>query len=411
MNPTSINRENERIFFLDNVRYLLVFSVVVFHMTCSYSHYTTWWAVNDDNSVFFDYLFRFLDVFLMPTLFFIAGYFALSSLHRYGTWLFLQKKIIRLGVPWLIGIILLGPIRICIYEYSRGIEGLNLWRRFLINLQEAVMFHTGFRSSYDQFNHVHLWFLSLLLFFFFVFALVHHVMPSRVEKLASERQVANPSIKSVFSVLVLAGMATTILTLFMYLFFIKEPAKETGLLIASILNFPLSRVSLYGICFAMGIYTFHKKWFCGREIPWNPLAWLVLTLLFVLAEEMIYARLISRFTPALGVAHVTIKSFLVYFILMTLMTFGAKYWNNDSTLNRLLSKNSYTIYLIHFVIVLSIQLLMYRWDVSIYLKFIIGSILALALSFLFSEFAVRRYPKSSIMGMVSLFGLLAFTLS
>lgn len=407
-----MDRENERIFFFDNVRYLLVFLVVIFHMTCSYSHYSTWWAVNDDNSIFFDYIFRFLNVFLMPALFFIAGYFALPSLHRYGTWLFLQKKIIRLGIPWLIGILLLGPIRIYIYEYSRGIEGLNLWRRFVINVQEAAMFHTGFRNSYDQFNHVHLWFLSLLLFFFFVLALVNHGLSFRDRKLSPDRQVKEPSIKSIFSVLVLVSMVTTILTLIMYLLFIKEAGKEPAVIIATVLQFQPTSVCLYGICFALGIYTFHKNWFSSRKIPGNPLAWLVLTLSLLLAIEMIYASLISRFTPTLGASYVTIKSFLVFSIIMTLMTFGGRCWNSGSKLNRLLAKNSYTIYLIHFVIVLSIQLLMYKWwDVSIYLKFVIGSILALALSFLFSEFLARRYPKSSIMGMVSLFVVLVITLN
>lgn len=412
MNSSSRNELNERIFFFDNVRYLLVFLVVIFHITCSYSHYSTWWAVNDANSIVFDYIFRFLNIFLMPALFFIAGYFAVPSLHRYGTRLFLQKKIIRLGIPWLIGILLLGPIRIYIYEYSRGIEGLNLWERFVINVQEAAMFHTGVINSYQQFNHVHLWFLSLLLFFFFVFGLVHRVMTSRTGKLSPDRQVTDPSTKSIFLVLVLVSMVTTILTLIMFLLFIKEPGKAPAVIIVSILQFQPTVVCLYGICFALGIYTFHKNWFSSRKIHGNPLAWFLLTLSLLLAEEMVYASIISRFTPILGVTYITVKSFLVFSIIMTLMAFGGKYWNSGNKLNRLLSNNSYTIYLIHFVIVLSIQLLMYKWwDVSIYIKFVIGSILALGLSFLFSEFVVRRYPKSSIMGMVSLFGVLSLALN
>ena len=165
MNPSSISREKERIFFFDNIRYLLVFLVVVFHMTCSYSHYTTWWAVNDDNSVFFDYLMRFLNIFLMPVLFFIAGYFTLPSLDRSGTWLFIKKKFIRLGIPWLIGVILVPPIRIYIYEYSRGVEGISLLGNFVKTIGEAATFRTGLITSYDQFNHAHFWFLTLLFSF------------------------------------------------------------------------------------------------------------------------------------------------------------------------------------------------------------------------------------------------------
>jgi fucose 4-O-acetylase-like acetyltransferase len=111
-------KDEERILFFDNIRYLMVLLVVVLHIACGYSNYTTWWAVNDDNSAFCDFILRLLGVFLMPTLFFIAGYFALQSLHRKGTWLFIKSKMIRLGIPWLIGVVLLGPVRTYIYEYS-----------------------------------------------------------------------------------------------------------------------------------------------------------------------------------------------------------------------------------------------------------------------------------------------------
>ena len=76
-----------RIGYFDNIRYLMVLLVVVFHSACGYSNNTQWWAVDDANSTFFDYLLSVLGVFLMPTLFFIAGYFALPSLQQKGKWL------------------------------------------------------------------------------------------------------------------------------------------------------------------------------------------------------------------------------------------------------------------------------------------------------------------------------------
>jgi glucan biosynthesis protein C len=40
-----------------------------------------------------------LDVPIMPILFFLAGYFALRSLQKRGTWLFLKDKLVRIGMP------------------------------------------------------------------------------------------------------------------------------------------------------------------------------------------------------------------------------------------------------------------------------------------------------------------------
>ena len=85
--------DTSRIIFLDNLRYLLVLLVVVLHAACSYSKLTHWWCVSDSSSPFFDDLLMVLDVFLMPILFFIAGYFAISSLQDKGINHFLKKKL------------------------------------------------------------------------------------------------------------------------------------------------------------------------------------------------------------------------------------------------------------------------------------------------------------------------------
>ncbi len=406
-----LSRDDERILFFDNMRYLMVLLVVVLHVACGYSHYTTWWAVNDDNSVFFDFILRFLGVFLMPTLFFIAGYFTLPSLHRKGTWLFIKSKLIRLGIPWLIGVLLLGPVRIYIHEYSRGFEDLNLWRLFVINIKDVLALRTGFINSVYQFNHVHFWFISLLLFFFLVFALLHHGRRQRSETLPPEKRTEAPTNKSIFSVLVLVSVMTAVLTLFMFWLFTKEPGREPWVIIASVVQFQPTRVCLYGICFGLGIYAFHNNWFSSGKTPGNLMYWIVLTLALWFAKEMVLASLLSRFTLTLGVIHETLRAFLVFSIIMTEVAFGGKYWQSASRFNRSLAKNSYTIYLIHLVIVFLSQLLMYKWwNVSIYVKFAIGSVSSLMLSYLFSEFVVRRYPRSSVAGMAGMFAVLAVIL-
>ena len=403
----SESQDDARICYFDNIRYLMVLLVVVLHVACGYSHYTVWWAVNDGNAVFFDYILRFLGVFLMPTLFFIAGYFALPSLNRKGARLFIKSKLIRLGLPWLIGVVLLGPVRNYIYEYSRGFEEANLWRLFVIYVADAVSLRTGFINSVYQFSHIHFWFISLLLLFFIVFALMHGGMRRPSETLASRRQPEDPAIKSVFLVLVLVSVMTAALTLLMFWLFTKGPGREPWVIVASVLQFQPTRVCLYGICFGLGIYTFHKNWFGSGKTPGNLIFWAALTLTIWIAKEAVLTSLLSRFTLTLGVIHETIRAFLVFSIIMTLVAFGGKYWQSASRINRSLAKNSYTIYLIHLIIVFLIQLLMFKWwDVSIYVKFATGSLLSLTVSYLCSEFMIRRYPRSSIAGMTGLFAVL-----
>ena len=148
---------DDRILFFDNIRYLMVLLVVVFHSAAAYSHYSTWWPINDNNSVFFDYVCHLFDIFLMPTLFFIAGYFALPSLRKKNTWHFVKNKIKRLGIPWLIGVMLMGPIKDYIHFYSLTDGFLDLWSVFLVKMKIAFTFGTGFITPTPEFNHLHLW--------------------------------------------------------------------------------------------------------------------------------------------------------------------------------------------------------------------------------------------------------------
>jgi glucan biosynthesis protein C len=165
----------DRVIFLDNIRYLMVLLVVMLHSALAYTNNAPWWTVNDENSIFIDYLLGVLDVFLMPTLFFIAGYFALPSLQQKGKWLFIRVKLKRLGIPWLLGIFLLVPIINYIHLYSRGYPTtlMSLWGKFALNFEEVLSLYTGFITSVVKFHQHHFWFISLLLVFFIVFAFLH----------------------------------------------------------------------------------------------------------------------------------------------------------------------------------------------------------------------------------------------
>ena len=96
-NTTSQNR----LVFLDNLRYFIVLLVVILHVSISYANVgAPWWYVVDANKhAFFDILIIVLDSFIMPVLFFIAGYFALNSIRQKTLDAFIVSKLKRLGIP------------------------------------------------------------------------------------------------------------------------------------------------------------------------------------------------------------------------------------------------------------------------------------------------------------------------
>ena len=63
------NHFRSRVIFLDNLRYLLVFGVVLQHASNSYIG-LDWWPVMDATNIIAEWLNAFFDSFLMPSRFF-----------------------------------------------------------------------------------------------------------------------------------------------------------------------------------------------------------------------------------------------------------------------------------------------------------------------------------------------------
>ena len=99
-----------RIVFLDNIRYLMIVFVVVYHSVAAYSTVAPWWGVHDGSFSMADIIRELFDVFMMPVIFFISGYFALPSLEKQGVKGFIKDKGKRLLIPWALGVFVVTPL-------------------------------------------------------------------------------------------------------------------------------------------------------------------------------------------------------------------------------------------------------------------------------------------------------------
>ena len=122
--------------------------------------------------------------------------------------------------------------------------------------------------------------------------------------------------------------------------------------------------------------------------------------------------LINNFSIGLAIGYVLMRTFLVYTILLALISFGVKHWNRSSKFSRQLGVNSYNIYLLHMLFVIVVQLLLLKWfGIPIFIKFGIVTLSTILLSYLISQYAIRPFPKLSVAGMITLFVLLATVLN
>ena len=153
--------ESTRMHFLDNLRAFVVLLVIALHGFMNYMAYASdCYVVDRQNSIFFTLLVLLIDVPIMPIMFFIAGYFALPSLRKSGGRVFLREKLMRLGIPWAIAVLVLAPPIAYMTYLSRDVPmGLfEFWR-------------TDFWTEmYEQSVY---WFLGILLFMFLVLGFVY----------------------------------------------------------------------------------------------------------------------------------------------------------------------------------------------------------------------------------------------
>lgn len=403
-----------RIGFFDNIRYLMVLLVVVLHSACGYSNNTQWWAVNDANSIFFDYLLGVLGVFLMPTLFFIAGYFALPSLQQKGKWLFIKSKLKRLGIPCLLGVVLMVPIINLIHLYSRDypVSLLSLWSRFVKNIEGALSLHTGFITSSLQFQHKHFWFISLLLVFFIIFTFLHDAKKRWLPNKPTSAKSKTPTMRSILLVLSLVSVLTALITFFIYGIFHGSPNRDPWIIIGGLIQFQASKIILYISCFSLGVYAFSKNWLKNGKTPGHFLFWTILSIGLMYCQGKVLTILMTNFSIGLALSWVLMHTFLVFTILLALISFGINHWHCPSKVSRQFSVNAYNIYLLHMLFVVVVQLLLLEWvSISIFIKFGIVTLSTILLSYLISQYAIKPFPKISVAGMIALFVLLVAVLN
>ena len=138
---------DSRIYYLDNIRSIIIVFVVFFHAILPYVG-SPWWYVNDPPAIPYSFYYLvLLEPFLMPILFFIAGLLAWPAYERKGASLFMASKVKRLLFPFLLCTFLFSPImpfiRSSLRAASLGDQTPGFWRFWLKLLGSGTRILTG----------------------------------------------------------------------------------------------------------------------------------------------------------------------------------------------------------------------------------------------------------------------------
>lgn len=399
----STSLASARVAFMDNLRYLMVVLVIVYHAVAAYALVAPHWAVHDTQAFAADIIRELLDVFMMPVLFFAAGYFALPTLQKKGVWGFLKDKVRRLLVPWALAVLVILPLAL----YDQPVKPVrpfwNYWLSYLGGFETRLRFTQAPVGPATQAIY---WFISLLFAFFVLFALLYALARRArgAAVLSAARQSTSgysmPMTLLVFGLLISAAY-------FISLLFVPDSSWFT---LYMFLEFQVTRLVPFAAYFAFGVYAQSQGWFADGRPPGSLPLWGTLSAVLAVAY-LVFGQ--PLFADTAGTAHLAagylllfafLRSFLGLSLFVTLVSFGVRYWNYTSGLDRQLAATSYNIYLAHFLVVVALQAALLTWTGGpVPVKIAIVFLVALTLSFALSRWVLAHHARAFALAVVALF--------
>jgi glucan biosynthesis protein C len=378
-NLTSVIRLTSvtRMFFADNLRTALVILVVLHHLAVTYAANTAFYYVESPSNgiavlvlAFFQ---LFNQAFFMGLLFLLSGYFTPASYERKGTGTFLKDRLVRFGIPLIVGAFLLYPLADFI-----GIPNIPASLLASSKITTPLTW-----QQYPQFINIGvLWFVAMLLVFDIGYAAWRWATRNRA--VLSVNKPSLPTYKAV-------GAFILALALVSFLARIIVPIGH------SIMMFPsLGYLPQYLSFFLIGVVAYRGDWL--RTISSSmakrvfAVALIATLILFPISltglkggnflggwywQSAAYALWDSTFAVGMGLG---------------LVVLFRRYFNQPGRLGQFLSKHSYTVYIIHpLILVILAAIVLKGVGLPTLQKFVLAAVIAVPLCFGVA-YLIRKIP-------------------
>ncbi|HUH83067.1 MAG TPA: acyltransferase [Stellaceae bacterium] len=381
---TSLPIANARDVAFDYLRATLTLMVVAHHSSLAYTtfakfdkaHYllSTAPVVDSTRWLFLDYAENFNDVFFMSLMFFISGLFVWPALKRSGAADFMRSRALRLGVPFVVVWALWMPLAYYASWQMTG-QDAGYWDYWWNNVGE------------DRLPSGPLWFVWLLLFFDILAAGVFVARPGR-----SSSQGASQDWSRRHPVILAAGMF--VICAIVYLPLLKAFGFGAwGTFLVRPLFFQLSRIGLYFVWFAAGIWVGWNGVGDGLLAADGALArrwrWWC-RFCFLAYNALVFVPLVPALTAGLsadqrgvleGVLWTAscVASSFAFLALFRGVVRMRRTWMDS------ISRSAYVIYLVHYVFVVWVQRALLGVDLHAGLKFVVTFVVAAGLSWLTAQ--------------------------
>jgi len=366
-----------RLAFIDNIRWSMIVLVLSMHAADTYSPFGNWYYVDRGpaglpTKIFFGVYQSFLQAFFMALLFFVAGYFSAAAYDRKGFAPFVRDRLLRLGVPTLLYMLVIGPLTQYFLSWTWGNGGFS--HQWLLHLKDGEwLSETG-----------PMWFCAALLAFSILYGLA---------RLSGWKEIALLPDR--------AGIALLIAVMALSTFLVRVRVSEE----ASVLNMHPGDFPQYVLMYLAGAYGFRGKWldefsdrFCFRA------AALILSISIPLFGALIVlggglegdtAKYSGGFNLVSAGKCLWEALVCVGMALLILAAFR-RWFNTQRPVARVLSDNAFGVYLIHPPILIALAIALHPLLWPPIAKAALLTVLAAIGSFAASALVLRKSPLRAI---------------
>jgi len=375
-------RSASRLLFIDNIRWSMIVLVLSMHASDTYSPFGNWYYVDRQRTGFGTALFfgvyqSFLQAFFMAVLFFIAGYFSAAAFDRKGLAQFARDRVLRLGVPTLLYMLVIGPLTQYFLSRTWGHGGFP--HQWLLHLKDGEwLSETG-----------PMWFCAVLLLFSLLYGLLRFA--------GWEESKVVPRSDRAFGLATAAFVGAMAVSTFLVRIAVPEGA--------SVLNVHPGDFPQYVLMYAAGAFGFRGNWLLAAPdrscIRWGSLALLLSVPLFAAliwlggamqGDTSLYD---GGFNPV-SAGKCLWEALVCVGMGLLLLAVYRRHFNTQGPVARWLSDNAFGVYLIHPPILIGSAILLQPVALNAIAKAALLTAVAAVGSFAVSAFVLRKSPLRAI---------------
>jgi glucans biosynthesis protein C len=363
-----------RLYFLDNIRLVLIVMVVLFHLALTYGARHGWYYYETTSdpmtstvlTVFSDYG----RAFVLGIFFMISGYFTPGACDRRGLGGFVADRVFRLAVPLVFFACIVRPTLV----YTMNFDTLGSQYSALANIIEFRNVAPG-----------PLWFVEVLLIFSGVYA-ISRLLWGRLAAQSNHEHGGVPGTASIVLFICILALSSYLVRIY------YPPGRQ-------VFHLRLGNYPQYVGMFIVGIMAFRRDW-VQKLTDTTGRLWVAITLLTSVLYVAIILEGIKTGVPWLqtggsglrSLAEATFENLLCVGMLISLLFVFRRRWNFQGRLTGIMASDSYMVFIMHApILVYFTYLLRPALQGNPMVKFCLASVTGVALCFFISHY-VRKLP-------------------